>query len=73
MTKMHNIEQKKHFTNNNFLRNRKNRKGKYLRFVSLLLSQLRYRRTCYAPQNDRLNFSFVKYIHVVGEKMARKG
>ena len=51
----------------------KSRKGKYLRFVSLLLSQLRYRRTCYAPQNDRLNFSFVKYIHVVGEKMARKG
>ena len=26
-----------------------------------------------APQNNRLNFSFVKDIHVVGEKMARKG
>ena len=26
-----------------------------------------------APQNDRLNFSFVKDIHVVGKKMARKG
>ena len=29
--------------------------------------------TCSAPQNDRLNFSFVKDIHVVGEKMARNG
>ena len=27
-----------------------------------------------APQNDsRLNFSFVKDIHVVGKKMARNG
>ena len=26
-----------------------------------------------APQNDRLNFSFVKDNHVVGKKMARKG
>ena len=25
-----------------------------------------------APQNDRLNFSFVKDNHVVGETMARK-
>ena len=25
-----------------------------------------------APQNDCLNFSFVKDIHVVGEKMAKK-
>ena len=29
--------------------------------------------TCSRPQNDRLNFSFVKDIHVVGEKMARNG
>ena len=29
--------------------------------------------TCSASQNDRLNFSFVKDIHVVGEKMARNG
>ena len=27
--------------------------------------------TCSAPQNDRLNFCFVKYIKVVVEKMAR--
>ena len=26
-----------------------------------------------APQNDSLNFSFVKDIHVVGEKVARNG
>ena len=26
-----------------------------------------------APQNERLNFSFVKDIHVVGKKMASKG
>ena len=24
--------------------------------------------TCSAPQNDRLNLSFVKDIHVIGEK-----
>ena len=28
---------------------------------------------CSAPQNDRLNFSFVKDIHVVGKEMSRKG
>ena len=26
-----------------------------------------------APQNGRLNFSFVKDVHVVGEKVARMG
>ena len=26
-----------------------------------------------APQNDRLNLSFVKDVHIVGEKMARGG
>ena len=29
--------------------------------------------TCSAPQNDRLNFSFVKNKHTVGKKMARYG
>ena len=30
--------------------------------------------TCSAPQNDRLNLSFVKYImYIDGEKMARNG
>ena len=29
--------------------------------------------THYAPQNDRLNLSFVKDFHVVGKKMARNG
>ena len=29
--------------------------------------------TYLAPQNDRLNLSFVKDIHVIAEKMARKG
>jgi hypothetical protein len=29
--------------------------------------------TCLAPQNDCLNLSFVKEIHVVGIKMARSG
>jgi hypothetical protein len=29
--------------------------------------------TCSAPQNDRLNLSFVKYIKVIVKKMARNG
>ena len=29
--------------------------------------------TCSAPQNDRLNLSFVKDIYVGGEKLARNG
>ena len=29
--------------------------------------------TCSAPQNDRLNFSFVKDTYVDGEKLARNG
>ena len=29
--------------------------------------------TCSAPQNDRLNLSFVKNIYVVGKKLARNG
>ena len=29
--------------------------------------------THYAPQNDRLNLSFLKDFGVVGKKMARKG
>ena len=29
--------------------------------------------TCSAPQNDRLDFSFMKDIHAIAEKMARKG
>ena len=29
--------------------------------------------TCLVPKNDRLNFNFVKEIHVVGIKMARSG
>ena len=28
---------------------------------------------CLVPQNDRLNFSFVKDIYVVGEKMTKNG
>ena len=29
--------------------------------------------TCSTPQNDRLNFHFVKNFHIVGTKMARNG
>ena len=29
--------------------------------------------TCLAPQNDRLNLSFVKDENIVAEKMARNG
>ena len=25
------------------------------------------------PQNDRLDFSFMKYMHAIAEKMAKKG
>ena len=31
------------------------------------------RKTCWAPQNDRQNLSFVKDDHTHGKKMARKG
>ena len=49
-----------------FLHNRITQK--YIRFASELWNQLSLK-----PQNDRLNFSFVKDIHAVGEKMARNG
>jgi hypothetical protein len=41
--------------------------------VLLLLIQLRFRKTKYIPQNDRLNLSFVKDFYLVGKKMTRNG
>ena len=51
----------------------KNGKWKYiLTFCVITFEPIEFQ-TCSAPQNDCLNFSFVKDIHVVGEKIARNG
>ena len=44
----------------------------YFFFISVITFEP-IKQTRSAPQNDSLNFSFVKDIHVVGEKIARKG
>ena len=36
-----------------------------------VLFQLSFKPVQYIPQNDRLNFSFVKDIHVLGKQLAR--
>ena len=40
-----------------------------LTFCVIIFEPIKFQ-TCSAPQNDRLNFSFVKDIHVVGKKNA---
>ena len=41
-----------------------------LMFCVITFEPIKFK-TCSTPQNDRLNFSFVKDIHIVGEKMAK--
>ena len=43
-----------------------------LRFCVITFEPIKIQ-TCSTPQNDRLNLSFMKDIHVVGKKMARNG
>ena len=68
--KSYDTNAKIHYTNNKFFTKLK-KKGEgnicVLTFEPIKI------KTHSAPQNDRLNFSFVKDIHVVCEKMARKG
>ena len=58
-----------------FLQNEKNNiwKRKYIPVFCVITFEPIKFLTCSAPQNDRLNFSFVKDIHVVGEHTARNG
>ena len=43
-----------------------------LAFYAIAIEPIKVQ-TCSAPQNDRLNFSFVKDIYVDGGKVARNG
>ena len=54
------------------LQNHKKMKMKIFAFFVITFEPIKVQ-MCSAPQNDRLNFSFVKDIHVVGNKMARMG
>ena len=55
-----------------FLQNRKNAETEIFVFCFITFDPITIQ-TCYAPQNDRLNHSFVKDINVVNSKMARNG
>ena len=62
---------KKYFTKKEFYKIEKNGKRKYvLTFCVITFEPIKFY-TSSAPQNDCLKFSFVKGIHVVGEKIAR--
>ena len=52
------------------LQNRKKTESEILTFCVITFEPIKFY-TCSAPQNDCLNFNFVKGIHVVGEKIAR--
>ena len=49
-----------------FLQNRTKTKMEIIAFCVITFEPIKIK-TCSAPQNDRLNLSFVKYIHVDGE------
>ena len=55
-----------------FLQNRTKTKMEKIAFCVINFDPIKIQ-THSAPQNDRLNFSFVKDIHVDGKKMARNG
>ena len=46
----------------------KNRLTEILTFCVITFELIKFY-TCAAPLNDHLNFNFMKYIHVVGEKI----
>ena len=52
-----------------FLQNRTKMKMEIIAFCVLTFGPIKVK-TCSAPQNDRLNLSFVKYIHVDGKNLA---
>ena len=55
-----------------FLQNRTKTKMEKIAFCVITFEQIKIQ-THLAPQNDRLNLSFVKDINEVGKKMARNG
>ena len=55
-----------------FVQNRSKMKMEKIAFCVITFEQIKMQ-TNSAPQNDRLNFSFVKDIHVVGQQITRKG
>ena len=80
MTKMKNMQkckkrknhQKQYIRNFFFLQNPTKKKMEKIAFCVITFDQIKVQ-THSAPQNDRLNFSFVEDIHVVREKKARNG
>ena len=52
-----------------FLQNRTKNKMEIIAFCVITFGPIKVK-TCSVPQNDRLNFSFVKHIHVDGENLA---
>ena len=55
-----------------FLQNRTKTKMEIIAFCVITFGPIKVK-TCSVPQNDRLNFSFVKDIYAVGKNMARNG
>ena len=45
----------------------------YVFFIFVITFEPKKIQTRLAPQNDRLNLRFVKYIHVVGKTITRSG
>ena len=73
MTKMKNTQKRenhqKQYIRNFFLQNRTKTKMEKIAFCVITFDQIKIQ-THSAPQNDRLNFSFVKDIHVDGGNLA---
>ena len=73
MTKMKNTQKRenhqKQYIRNFFLQNRTKTKMEKIAFCVITFDQIKIQ-THSAPQNDRLNFSFVKDIHVDGRNLA---
>ena len=73
MTKMKNTEKRKYHQKEYIriflLQNRTKTKMEKIAFCVITFDQIKIQ-TQSAPQNDRLNFSFVKDIHVDGRNLA---
>ena len=74
MTKMKNMQKRiKHYTDLGFLTKLQKKPEMEIFAICVITFNPIGIQTYLAPQNDRLNLSFVKDIHVVGEKMTRSG
>ena len=76
MTKMKNTQKRKKRKNSTyklfFLQNRTKTKMEKIAFCVITFDLIKIQ-THSAPQNDRLNFSFVKDFHIVSKEIARNG